>query len=111
MPRTLVQKMADRQERRGAAAYGGRTTSRSGAGWSDKADVHTEDEVIEMKATGKTQISIKASWLEKVFVEATAKLKRPVLEFELNGKQYVTLPREEYISLRDTERAARQAAS
>lgn len=101
MSRTLVQKMADRQEKRGARVYGGRVTSRSGAGWSDKADVHTQDEVIEMKATGKTQITIKAVWLKKIFLEATAKLKRPVLEFELDGEQYVILTRHNYLELRD----------
>lgn len=110
MPRTLVQKMSDLQEKRGARAYGGRVTSRSGAGWSDKADVHTADEVIEMKATGKTQITIKALWLQKVFLEATAKLKRPVLEFQLAGKTYIVLERAEYLSLTRPTREEGQTA-
>jgi hypothetical protein len=97
--RTLVQKMADLQEKRGAKAYGGKTTPMSGAGWSAKGDVHTHVEVIEMKATGKTQITLKAVWLQKVFLEATAKLKRPVLEIELDGKQYVVLTRHDYLEL------------
>lgn len=99
MSRTVLQKMADRQEKRGATAYGGKTTPMSGAGWSAKGDVHTDVEVIEMKATGKKQITIKAEWLQKVFLEATAKLKRPVLEFELDGQQYVTLTRHDYLEL------------
>ena len=100
MARTVLQKMADLQEKKGATAYGGRITPRSGAGWVHKGDVQTADEVIEMKATGKTQITIKASWLRKVFLEATGRLKRPVLEFQLGGEQYVTLRRSDYLRLR-----------
>jgi hypothetical protein len=92
--------MSDLQEKKGAAAYGGRTTPRSGAGWVHKGDVQTAVEVIEMKATGKTQITIKASWLRKVFIEATGRLKIPILEFQLAGEQYVTLRRGDYLRLR-----------
>lgn len=98
--------MSDRQERRSAAAHGGRTTARSGAGWVDKGDVSTEDEVIECKATGKASISLKAAWLEKVFGEAVRKLKRPVLEFSLNDRDYVVLTRHHYIELKDSVQEA-----
>lgn len=105
--RTVLQKMADRQERKTAAAHGGRLTPRSGAGWVHKGDVSTEDEVIECKATGKTQITLKASWLEKVFNEAVRKLKRPVLEIELNGVSYVVLNRHHYIELKNSSSGAK----
>lgn len=95
--------MADRHEKRGATEYGGRTTSNSGAGWVQKGDVHTDLEVIEMKATGKTQVTIKALWLQKVFLEATAKLKRPVLDLELAGEHYVVLTRHDYLELTRTD--------
>ena len=101
MSRTLVQKMSDLQEKKGAKAYGGRATPRSGAGWVHKADVQTADEVIEMKATGKTQVTIRAVWLVKIFLEATARLKRPVLELELAGEHYVVLRRHDYLELRN----------
>lgn len=101
-----MQRMSDRQEKRTAAAHGGRVTPRSGAGWVHKGDVSTEDEVIECKATGKTQITIKAAWLEKVFGEAVRKLKRPVLEIELNGVSYVVLTRHHYIELKDSSSEA-----
>ena len=100
MSRTVLQKMSDRQERLTAKAHGGRVTPRSGAGWVSKGDVHTEDEVIECKATGKTQVTIKAEWLVKVFGEATRKLKRPVLALSLAGEDYVVLTRHDYLELR-----------
>lgn len=100
MSRTVLQKMSDRQEKKSASAHGGRLTPRSGAGWVHKGDVSTSDEVIECKATGKTQITLKAAWLTKVFAEATAKLKRPVLEFELAGEQYVVLTRHNYLEMK-----------
>lgn len=99
MPRTVLQKMSDRQEKRSAEAHGGRVTPRSGAGWVHKGDVSTEVEVIECKATGKSQITIKAAWLTKVFAEATRKLKRPVLELSLGGEDYVVLRRHDYLEL------------
>lgn len=100
MSRTVLQKMSDRQEKKTATAYGGRVTPRSGAGWVHKADVHTEDEVIECKATGKTQITLKAAWLTKVFEEATRRLKRPVVELSIGGQDYVVLRRHDYMELR-----------
>lgn len=104
MSRTVLQKMADRQEKKTAQAYGGRLTPRSGAGWVHKGDVSTEDEVIECKATGKSQITLKAAWLVKVFGEATRKLKRPVLELSLGGEDYVVLRRHDYLELRGDTR-------
>lgn len=101
MSRTVLQKMADRQEKKSASAHGGRLTPRSGAGWVHKGDVSTQDEVIECKATGKTQITLKAVWLTKVFGEATRKLKRPVLEFSLAGEDYIVLRRHDYLELKE----------
>lgn len=102
MPRTVLQKLADRQERKAAEAYGGKVTPASGAGWVHKGDVQTEDELIECKATGKTQITLKAEWLRKVFLEAAARLKRPVLEFQLDGQEYVVLTKHSYMEMRET---------
>lgn len=100
MSRTVLQKMADRHEKKSASAFGGKLTSNSGAGWVHKGDHQTEDEVVECKATGKTQITIKAVWLTKVFREATARLKRPVVEFELGGEHYVILTRHNYLEMK-----------
>lgn len=100
MSRTVLQKMSDLQERKSAEAHGGRLVPRSGAGWVHKGDVSTDVEVIECKATGKTQITLKASWLVKVFGEATRKLKRPVLELSLAGEDYIVLRRHDYLELR-----------
>lgn len=97
----MMQKLSDRHEKKAAKVYGGRLTSNSGAGWVDKGDVQTEDEVIECKATGKTQITLKAAWLEKVFREAAGRLKRPVLEFQLHGVEYVVLTRHSYMEMRE----------
>ena len=47
MARTVLQKMADRHEKKSADAFGGRLTSNSGAGWVHKGDHQTEDEVVE----------------------------------------------------------------
>lgn len=103
MSRTVVQRLADRHERKSATAFGGKLTPASGAGWVHKGDHQTADEVIECKATGKTQITIKAEWLTKVFREATARLKRPIVEFQLAGEHYVVLRRHDYLELRGGE--------
>ena len=94
------QRRSIRQERRGERLHGGRRTPGSGAGVR-KGDVRTPTEMIEYKYTGKRQVTIKAEVLEKLFNEAVAELRTPLLGLELNGKHYVVLPEHYYIEQRD----------
>lgn len=94
------QRMSRKQEAAGAKLHGGRTTPRSGGGVI-KGDVRTKDEVIEYKWTGKQQVTIKGEVLEKVFDEAIAELKRPVVGLSVRGQSYVLLPEHFYVELKD----------
>lgn len=100
MALTRGQRMSRRQEAAGAALHGGRRTPRSGGG-PIKGDVRTDDEVIEYKWTGKQQVTVKGEVLEKVFDEAVAELKRPVLGLSVRGKDYVVLPLHHYVEITD----------
>ncbi len=89
------------QERRLARELGGKVTPRSGAGWVVKGDVRSEDEMLEAKWTGATQVTIKAKVLEKLRDEAVAELRRPLAVFTVNKQDYVILPVHAYAELRD----------
>lgn len=94
------QRMSRRQEAAGAKLHGGRVTPRSGGGVI-KGDVRTADEVIEYKWTGKEQVTIKGEVLEKVFDEAMAELKRPVVGITVRRQDYVVLPVFHYMELKN----------
>ena len=89
------------QEKRLARELGGQVTPRSGAGWRVKGDVRTDDELVEAKWTGKTQVTIKAEVLQKISDEAAAELRRPVTAFDVGGQRYVVMPEFYYAELRD----------
>ena len=94
------QRMSRKQEAAGARTHGGRVTPRSGGG-PVKGDVRNDEEVIEYKWTGKEQVTIRGQVLEKVFDEALAELKRPVLGIQVRGKNYVVLPEHFYVEQKD----------
>ena len=78
----------------------------SGAGWAKKGDVRVPSNgqlfgsaLIEFKWTGRKQITIQSSVLEKINDEAVAEGRRPVLGISLNGLNYVVLPEDSYLEL------------
>jgi hypothetical protein len=86
------------QERRDARDYGGRVQSGSGCGTFQKGDVRTSDLLIENKRTDKQQMTIKAAWLDKIRDEALREGREPVLGIEIAGREWVLLPKEDYIT-------------
>lgn len=98
MPRSEGQKASRKQEDRLAARIGGRRTPASGARWHTKGDVRGSQFLIELKWTGKKQITIKAEVLEKIHDEAILDGRLPAVGFELNGRNYVILEEDDAVS-------------
>ncbi len=81
MTRSKGQKESRKHEDRLAKKVGGKRNAGSGAFWSRKGDVRSEDLLIEHKWTGKASVSVKAAVLEKIVKEAILDSRMPVLGF------------------------------
>lgn len=88
-------KASQRQERRVATRFGGRTTPGSGNGIR-KNDVRTPDTSFEMKWTGKKQYTLKAADLENGYKQALLDGRDFVFGIEMNGKNWVILSEDDY---------------
>lgn len=95
------QKQSQKHEKRIAKAVGGKTTAASGAFWSRKGDVRSDDLLIEHKWTGKKSFSLKADVLEKIVTEAIIDSRMPVLGISLNNKNYVLLTEDDFLEMRE----------
>lgn len=85
-------KRSTAQEKRVAEQYKGSRTPMSGATWHSKNDVRSEDLLIENKRTdNKSGITIKAKDLEELDRHACQEGRQGVLQFDLNGREYVVL--------------------
>ena len=83
------------------ARFGGSQSPRSGAGWSRKNDGRTDDELVEFKRTdNRRSITLLLDDLLKLYRHALAESRRPVLIFELGGREWAVLPESEYQGLR-----------
>ena len=87
-------------EKRLAKAIGGKTTAASGAFWSRKGDVRSDDLLVEHKWTGKKQFTLTATVLEKIVTEAILDGRTPVLGISLNNRNYVILEEDDFLDLR-----------
>lgn len=98
--KTEGQKQSQRHERRLEKVTGGRRTAASGAFWSRKGDVRTEDLLIEHKYTSnKKSFSLKSADLKKISNEAIMDGRTPVLAFHLDGQDYVVLDENDFMEL------------
>ena len=95
------QKQSQKHEKRLAKAVGGKTTAASGAFWSRKGDVRSNDLLIEHKWTGKKTKTIKADELEKITTEAMIDGRTPVFGISLNNKNYVILTEDDFLEMRE----------
>jgi len=95
--RSEGQKQSRKHEDRLAKAIGGSRIAASGAFWSRKGDVRSDELLIEHKWTGKKQVTVKADVLEKIIKEAILDGRMPVLGFHLNGKNYVLLDEDDFL--------------
>ena len=94
------QKASQAHEKRLAKKFDGTTVAASGAFWSRKGDVRTDDLLIEHKWTGKKSFTMQADVLEKIVVEATLDGRIPVLGFSLNNRNYVVLEENDFLDMR-----------
>jgi len=95
------QKQSQKHEKRLEKALGGQRSAASGAFWSRKGDVRTDDLLIEHKWTGKKSFSIKSDVLHKITLEAIVDGRMPVLGVHLDGENYVLLLEDDFIELRE----------
>ena len=100
------QKNSRKHENRIAKRIGGKRTAASGAFWSRKGDVRSEDLLIEHKYTGKKQTTIKSDVLKKIMREAILDGRVPVLGIHLDGEDYVILTEHDFIEMREKLRNA-----
>lgn len=85
------QKQSRKHEDRLAKAIGGSRTAASGAFWSRKGDVRSEELLIEHKWTGKKSKTIQSAELKKITTEAIMDGRMPVFGLHLDGEDYVVL--------------------
>lgn len=101
------QRLARKQERKGAESYGGRLTPASGSKIDAKADAESDSEFIEFKHTEKKSFGLKLDELLKVARHAILAGKRMVFEVEFTRPdgtwpvRFVVLNKDEYMELRD----------
>lgn len=100
MTKSKGQKESRKHEDRLAKAIGGQRTAASGAFWSRKGDVRSNDLLVEHKWTGKASVTIKAAVLEKIVKEAILDGRVPVLGFHLNGEDYVMQLEDDFLEQR-----------
>jgi hypothetical protein len=98
--RSEGQKQSKKHENRLAKVVGGSRTAASGAFWSRKGDVRSDDLLIEHKWTGKLSFTVKAAVLEKIVKEAIMDSRMPVLGVSLNNENYVLLTEDDFLELR-----------
>jgi hypothetical protein len=99
--KTEGQKQSRKHEDRLAKKVNGSRTAASGAFWSRKGDVRSDDLLIEHKYTGKKQTTIKSDVLKKITGEAIMDGRMPVLGIHLDGENYVILLEDDFLELRD----------
>ncbi len=87
------------QEERTAGAYRGSRQPGSGAGWMRKADVRTDQFLIENKTTTKASYSLKADTLRTLSRQAAAEDRIGVLQVDLGGHSYVVLREDDFQGL------------
>jgi hypothetical protein len=95
------QKQSQAHEKRLEKVIGGSRTAASGAFWSRKGDVRSEDLLVEHKYTAKKSISLSSAVLKKITHEAIFDGRTPVLAFHLDNQDYVVLLEDDFIEMRE----------
>jgi hypothetical protein len=98
--RRAILKKSVKQEKRSANHYRGSRNAGSGSGWLRKNDVRSEDFLIENKLTiGTKSITLKNVDLVELRERAILEDRIPVLQFDLNGRHYVVLVEDDFLSM------------
>ncbi len=96
------QKQSLKHEKRLAKKVDGQRSAASGAFWSRKGDVRSDELLIEHKWTSKKSVTIKSDVLKKITTEAILDSRIPVLGLHLDGENYVVLVEEDFFELRNS---------
>lgn len=97
-----ILKKSRKQEERSANTYRGSRNAGSGSGWLRKNDVRSEHLLIENKLTvGTKSITLKEVDLRELRERAILEDRVPVLQFDLNGRNYVVLIEDDFVELID----------
>lgn len=99
-------KKSRQQEERTAKAYRGSRNAMSGAGWVRKADVRTEDFLVENKLRMDPKaksFSLKAEELRILTKLALREGRIPLMQIDLAGHRYVVLREDDFLHMIDDE--------
>jgi hypothetical protein len=97
-------KKSKRQEERTAKAYKGSRNAMSGAGWVRKADVRTEEFMIENKLKmdpNAKSYSIKSVDMRDLVKRARLEGRIPLMQIDLAGHRYVVLTEDDFLEMID----------
>ena len=97
-------KRSKKQEERTAKSYRGSRNAMSGAGWMRKADVRTEDFMIENKLKmdpNAKSYSIKAVDMRDLTKRARLEGRIPMMQIDLAGHRYVVLTEDDFLEMID----------
>lgn len=100
---TEPQRVSRKQEKAAARTLGARQHRGSGSG-AKKFDMHTDDTLIECKTVlrGKKQITIKTDVVDPLSYHAAIQGRAPILHIELDGKRWILLPEDDYVSMKES---------
>jgi len=101
---TEAQKVSKAQEKRTAETYRGSRNVMSGAGWNKKADVRTEDFLIENKAKlskDAKSYTLKLADLRKLRKQAILDDRIPLFQIDMGGHRYVVLDEDDFLEMID----------
>lgn len=99
---TDAQKKSIKQEKRTAESYKGSRNVMSGAGWVRKADVRTEDFMIENKLKmdpNAKSYSLKAIDMRDLVKRARLEGRIPLMQVDLAGHRYVILTEDDFLEI------------
>ena len=100
-----IMKKSRKQEKRSAATYNGSRNAGSGSFWLRKNDVRSIEFLIENKLTiGKKGITLKEVDLRELRERAIIEDRVPVLQFDLNGRNYVVLVEDDFLAIVDDDK-------
>lgn len=97
-----VHDMSNAQENRTAERYKGSRNIMSGAGWVRKADVRSEDFMIENKLKmdpDAKSYSLKAVDLRDLVKRARLEGRIPLMQIDLAGREYVVLTEDDFLDI------------
>lgn len=97
---------SQKQEKRLANTLGGSVNAMSGAGWVRKADVRTDEYMVEAKTRMRDDAktcTIRHSDLRDLSKRAYKEGRLPLYVFEFGPHSYVTMPEDDFLDLIGTE--------